>query len=83
MSNPRVVSFHYALTDPNGNLIDSTEGGEPFTFMEGVGQMIPGLESQMGGLKKGDKKTLQVPHGQPTASATRASCSRSRATSFR
>ncbi|MCC7344673.1 MAG: peptidylprolyl isomerase [Deltaproteobacteria bacterium] len=64
MSKPRVVSFHYALTDPNGNLIDSTEDGEPFTFMEGVGQMIPGLEAQMGGLKKGDKKTLHVPHGQ-------------------
>lgn len=64
MSNPRVVSFHYSLTDPHGNLIDSTEGGEPFSFLEGVGQMIPGLESQMSALQKGDKKTLQVPFGQ-------------------
>ncbi|MFO1462181.1 MAG: peptidylprolyl isomerase [bacterium] len=64
MPNPRVVSFHYSLTDPNGHLIDSTEGGEPFTYMEGVGQMIPGLESQMTSLQKGDKRTLQVPHGQ-------------------
>jgi len=64
MSNPRVVAFHYSLIDPNGNLIDSTEGGEPFHYMEGMGQMIPGLESQMTGLKKGDKRTLQVSHGQ-------------------
>ena len=64
MSKPRVFSFHYALTDPHGNLIDSTEGGEPFVFMEGAGQMIPGLETQMGNLNKGDKKTLNVAHAQ-------------------
>ena len=64
MAKPRVFSFHYALTDPTGNLIDSTDGREPFTFMEGVGQMIPGLEAQMTGLKKGDKKVLKVPSAQ-------------------
>ncbi len=64
MSNPRVVAFHYSLTDPHGNLIDSSEGGEPFRYMEGLGQMIPGLETQMTSLKQGDKRRLQVPHGQ-------------------
>ncbi|MCE9624746.1 MAG: peptidylprolyl isomerase [Deltaproteobacteria bacterium] len=64
MANPRVVSFLYSLKDPGGNLIDSTDDGEPFSYMEGVGQMIPGLESQMTALNKGDKKTLHVPFAQ-------------------
>ncbi len=58
---PRVFSFHYKLTDGTGNAIDSSAGGEPFTFIEGTRQVIPGLEKQMINLKAGDKKNIQVP----------------------
>jgi FKBP-type peptidyl-prolyl cis-trans isomerase SlyD len=58
---PRVISFHYTLTGPQGNTIDSSEGNAPLMYMEGAGQIIPGLEDRMKDLKKGEKKKIQVP----------------------
>ena len=34
----RVITFHYTLTDPHGNQLDSSQGGQPMSFIEGVGQ---------------------------------------------
>ena len=59
--SPRVISFHYTLTDPQGTKIDSSDGHDPLTYMEGAGQIIPGLEDRMKDLKKGEKKKIQVP----------------------
>ena len=56
----RVVSFHYTLTDGAGKVIDSSKGQAPLTFMEGSGAIIPGLERQMAGLKKGESKKISV-----------------------
>lgn len=56
----KVISFHYTLTDPAGKTLDSSAGGEPLTFLEGVGQIIPGLESELGKMKVGDKKKVSV-----------------------
>src|SRR5262245_57753754 len=58
--NPRVISFHYTLTSPSGETLDSSEGKEPLTYLEGAEQIIPGLENQMGKLKAGDKKKILV-----------------------
>lgn len=57
----RVISFHYTLTDPNGQVLDSSSGGEPLTFLEGLGQIIPGLEKQLKNLKVKDKQKISVP----------------------
>ena len=59
--NPRVISFHYTLTDPSGQTIDSSIGHEPMSYMEGAQQIIPGLEKQIQNLKAKDKKKIQVP----------------------
>ncbi len=56
----RVISFHYTLTDPAGKKLDSSVGRVPMTFLEGVGQIIPGLESELLKMKSGDKKTVTV-----------------------
>ncbi|HTS19523.1 MAG TPA: peptidylprolyl isomerase [Verrucomicrobiae bacterium] len=55
-----VISFHYTLTDPTGKTLDSSAGSEPLVFLEGSGQIIPGLESQLLGMKVGDKKHVTV-----------------------
>ena len=57
---PKVVSFHYTLKDSSGTVLESSFGDEPLSYLEGVGQIIPGLESQIKGLKKGDKKSVHV-----------------------
>ena len=59
--SPRVVTFHYTLTDKNGQTIDSSVGQEPMTYMEGAQQIIPGLESRILPLKAKDKSKIQVP----------------------
>ncbi len=57
----RVISFHYTLTDTAGKVLDSSKGAQPFSFIEGVGQIVPGLEKELVGLNKGDKKKINVP----------------------
>jgi len=56
----KVISFHYTLTDPDGKTLDSSADSEPLTFLEGAGQIIPGLETELSGMKVGDKKHVKV-----------------------
>ncbi len=58
MSN--VVSFHYILKDKSGKVLESSHDDEPMSYLEGVGQIIPGLEKELKGMKKGDKKAIFV-----------------------
>ena len=55
-----VAAFHYTLTDDQGQVIYSSEGREPLTYLHGSGQIVPGLEKQMEGRKSGDKFTADV-----------------------
>ena len=57
----RVVTFHYVLRDPSGRVIDTSEGGDPITFLEGVGQIIDGLDEQLRVVEAGTKTRVQVP----------------------
>jgi len=57
----RVVTFHYTLKDKSGQQLDSSRGGEPMTYLEGSGQIIPGLEAAMKALKTGDAQKISVP----------------------
>ena len=56
----RVISFHYTLTNPAGEKLDSSEGSEPLMYLEGGGQIIPGLEAELGKLNAGDKRKLVI-----------------------
>ena len=38
------VSIHYTLTDDAGDVLDSSVGREPLTYLHGAGQIVPGLE---------------------------------------
>lgn len=58
--NPRVVTFHYTLKDKEGNLIDTSEGSHPLSYLEGTGQIITGLEDEIKGLNAGDKRVISV-----------------------
>ncbi len=51
----KVVAMNYVLKDENGQVIDSSEGREPLAYIQGTGQIIPGLEKEMEGKKVGDK----------------------------
>lgn len=60
MTNPRVVSIHYTLTDDSGKELDSSRGGEPLQYLEGAGNIIPGLEREVQQMNTGDKRKVKV-----------------------
>lgn len=53
------VKFNYKLT-VDGQVVDSSEGREPLSYVQGRGDIIPGLEEEMAGLKVGDKKQVAI-----------------------
>jgi FKBP-type peptidyl-prolyl cis-trans isomerase SlyD len=55
-----VVQVHYTLTNGEGQLLDSSVGRHPLTYLHGVGALIPGLENQLEGRLAGDKLTAHV-----------------------
>ncbi len=42
----------------DGEIIDSTDGREPFQYIHGKNQIIPALERQLEGLKVGDEREI-------------------------
>lgn len=60
MSAQRIVTIHYHLTDPSGQTIDSSEGRGPLAYLEGAGQIIPGLEKALSTLSAGDERRVQL-----------------------
>jgi len=54
-----VVSLDYTLK-VDGEVVDSSEGMEPLQFIQGKGEIIHGLESELYGLSVGDRKEVKV-----------------------
>ena len=54
-----VVSLDYTLT-VDSEVIDTSEGSEPIQFLQGHGNIIPGLEQALYGMKTGEKKEVIV-----------------------
>lgn len=54
-----VVSMDYKLT-VDGEVLDSSDQGGPLQFLAGYGNIIPGLEREMMGMKIGDSKDVTV-----------------------
>jgi FKBP-type peptidyl-prolyl cis-trans isomerase SlyD len=57
----KVVSIDYTLTDSSGELLDSSAGKEPLSYIHGTGSLIPGLESVLEGKGVGDELQVSVP----------------------
>jgi len=57
---PSVVSFHFTLRNHQGQMLDSSIGGQPVAYLEGGGQIIDGLEEALRGLPAGTKRVIMV-----------------------
>lgn len=64
MSTRHVISFHYTLRDPRGQLLDTSQGGAPISFLEGGGQIVEGLESAVVRMAVGEKARVEVAAAQ-------------------
>ncbi|MBZ4202514.1 MAG: peptidylprolyl isomerase [Methylovulum sp.] len=54
------VTIHFTLTDDDGEIIDSSIGEEPMTYLHGSGQVITGLEKALLGKTVGEKFTIRI-----------------------
>lgn len=50
-----VVTMHYELKDAEGEVLDSSAGQEPLTYLHGAGNIIVGLEEELLGKAVGDE----------------------------
>ncbi|MCS6992581.1 MAG: peptidylprolyl isomerase [Anaerolineales bacterium] len=55
----QVVSLEYTL-HVDGQLVDSSKGGAPLEFLQGAGNIIPGLEDELYGMEVGESKNVIV-----------------------
>ena len=56
----REVTLHFALKLESGDVVDSTFDKNPATFKVGDGNLLPGFEQAMFGLKAGDKRSIAI-----------------------
>jgi len=60
IENNDVVSMHYELKNDEGNIVDSSLGGDPLNFLVGHQNIIPGLENALLGKEVGAKLEVTV-----------------------
>ena len=61
-SSGATVSVHYVGTLESGEQFDSSrDRGQPFQFVLGSGQVIPGWDEGIQGMKVGGTRTLTIP----------------------
>jgi FKBP-type peptidyl-prolyl cis-trans isomerase SlyD len=56
----KVASIQYTVSDEEGQIIDSSEGGEPLVFLVGAQNVIQGLEEALLGKNVGDQLKTTV-----------------------
>ncbi|WP_020409007.1 FKBP-type peptidyl-prolyl cis-trans isomerase [Hahella ganghwensis] len=59
--NPKVYTIDYNLKNENGEVVDTSHGGEPLVVMEGAKQVVLGLEKALAGREPGEKLEVTVP----------------------
>lgn len=55
-----VISLHYTGTLSTGEQFDSSEGRAPLEFEVGSGQVIPGFDAAVMGMKVGESKKVTI-----------------------
>jgi len=55
------ITLHFSLKLDDGSEIDSNFERDPATFIVGDGNMLPGFEQALFGLKAGDEAEIEIP----------------------
>ena len=56
-----MVSIDYTLTDSNGNTLDTSTEKAPLAYIQGTGQIIPGLEEALESRIEGETLKVEIP----------------------
>lgn len=55
-----VVLLHYTLKNDEGEVLDSSSGGDPLPYLHGASNIVPGLEKALTGKALGEKLDVRV-----------------------
>ena len=55
------VSVSYTVLDEDGDVVDASPPNEPLIYIHGFGQVIPGLERHIEGLRPGQAREFTLP----------------------
>jgi len=55
-----VVAIHYTLKNPEGDVLDSSSGSDPLSYLHGASNIVPGLEKELTGRRIGDTVSAVV-----------------------
>lgn len=55
------VHVHYTGKLDDGSVFDASEGRDPLAFTLGGGQVIPGFDQAVDGMRVGESKTVRIP----------------------
>ena len=58
IENNKVVTFHYRLTEENGDLIEDSFKGEPMSYLHGHHNILASLEAPLVGKQEGDEVNI-------------------------
>lgn len=57
----KIVTLNYWLKNSAGEVVDTSEGGQPMIFVEGSKNVIPGIQKAVIGRAIGDKLAVTIP----------------------
>lgn len=60
VTNGSVVHFEYTLWDENGEVLQSTKGKDPVTYIHGQHEIIPGLEKGLAQMEINEEKSIHL-----------------------
>ncbi len=60
VTSGKVVGMSYSLRNDAGVILDQASHDEPFLYIQGASQIVPGLEQGLEGMKIGEKKSVTV-----------------------
>jgi len=55
-----VVLIHYTLRNDSGAVLDTSAGGEPLAYIQGHGNLVPGLERALEGKEGGNTVAIRL-----------------------
>lgn len=59
ITNGSTVTLEYTLSLDDGEIVESTEEDGPLTFVQGSGELLPGIEQAVAGMAKGQAAALR------------------------
>ena len=60
ISKHKAVAIEYTLTNDSGEVIDTSEGQDPLSYLHGAGNLISGLEQALEGKSAGEELKVTI-----------------------